>query len=284
MEDEDLTSMELALTGTSTSPVLVRTLLVLDAVVVITDPGSLSNGSTDSGDNGASGPNGSTDGFTNSGVVRANKEFSDGSNNGNGSTDPSAAGNGSVSGGGGNIGSRSSSDGSNNGNGPAAGNGSVSGGGGNIGTRSSSASESSQAAKFSSSSGTISLSVSSSPTQAPANRWVCFTLPDINGTSFDFPKRKPNSRGTIAVPLSVVGVILITIGLVILRLHQLSSERNKVILGDRGPGPKDLPTPFDVELVDVGSESGVNRASWAPYINRLDTPQGLTPSNTVSTR
>ncbi|KAJ7757627.1 hypothetical protein B0H16DRAFT_1689619 [Mycena metata] len=145
--------------------------------------------------------------------------------------------------------------------------------------------------------------------------------PNSNGTHFDFPKLNPNSNGTspetqspvklnlstsvspsltqtamerhfsgstksirIAVPLSVVGASLITIGLVILRLRLLTSARDIKGQPNQGSEAKELPTPVDLESLVIGSESDVNRASWAPYTNRLDSHQGLTPSNTVSTR
>ncbi|KAJ7045110.1 hypothetical protein C8F04DRAFT_1388686 [Mycena alexandri] len=88
-----------------------------------------------------------------------------------------------------------------------------------------------------------------------------------------------------AVTVSSVVVVIFSLVLwVILRRRRRASRRNTELLTARGSEPKDLPTPFDLESLDVGSQSGVNRASWALYINRPDTRQGLTPSSTVSTR
>ncbi|KAJ7045114.1 hypothetical protein C8F04DRAFT_1067740 [Mycena alexandri] len=97
-------------------------------------------------------------------------------------------------------------------------------------------------------------------------------------------ERAENKTIPIAVSVSIVCVILIIIGLVILRLRRLTSVRNSEGQANQGPEAKNLPTRFDLESPDIGSESGVNRTSWAPYINRLETQQALTPSNTISTR
>ncbi|KAJ7757640.1 hypothetical protein B0H16DRAFT_1885632 [Mycena metata] len=147
------------------------------------------------------------------------------------------------------------------------------------------ASESSQSTNFAvSSPGTSSLKPFSFPEPDPGTSKRCFALPDINRTFFLFPKLNPNSSGTIAVPLGVVGVMLITVGLVILRLRQLTSARDSEGQTNQAPEAKELPTPFNLESPDAGSESVVHRALRSPYMNRVNGRQGLTPSNTVSTR
>ncbi|KAJ7757608.1 hypothetical protein B0H16DRAFT_668189 [Mycena metata] len=88
----------------------------------------------------------------------------------------------------------------------------------------------------------------------------------------------------IAVPLGVVGIILITVGLVILRRRQLTPAKDSESQTNQAPEAKELPTSFNLESPDAGSESVVHRASWAPYMNRVNSRHGLTPSNTVSTR
>ncbi|KAJ7757632.1 hypothetical protein B0H16DRAFT_1537280, partial [Mycena metata] len=89
----------------------------------------------------------------------------------------------------------------------------------------------------------------------------------------------------LVTAVTVCGVVVLSLVLwAILRRRRRAALRNTELLTARGSDSKGLPTPFNLESPDVGSESGGNRASWAPYINRLTIRQALTPSNTVSTR
>ncbi|KAJ7757630.1 hypothetical protein B0H16DRAFT_1537262, partial [Mycena metata] len=90
----------------------------------------------------------------------------------------------------------------------------------------------------------------------------------------------------VLVTATVCGVVVLSLVLcAILRRRRRAARKNTELLTARGFEPKDLPTPFNLESPDVGSESSGNRTSWAPYIsvNRI-TQQALTPSNIVSTR
>ncbi|KAJ7146372.1 hypothetical protein C8R44DRAFT_973181 [Mycena epipterygia] len=95
-----------------------------------------------------------------------------------------------------------------------------------------------------------------------------------------------SSKTTVTIVGASIGVAVIILGLtvcIILRRRRAALRRRRASLqtklssGHLSESPEEINTPSD-------SHSGLNRASWEPYIARHSAQPTLTPANTISTR